>query len=255
LAVLTQINKLSDVLWKRTKFAKFRSMDFIESIEKEIEAGTTAHAYLLIGLAEEGFSKTISRVLDRLKYSRFDALEIMPSDDEGKKGELKAEQVEEIIRWLSRTPQGFGKVGIIVGADRLNETAANRLLKTLEEPPKNALLILIAATENILTTIKSRCRIYRFNPVDLENHTLSYSDLKNRKMYEIFQQIEEVVKESRVGQYLDDLRALCRTQMLETQSSRWADLISEIEKTRKNIAGNANARLALENLVLKIKNI
>ena len=228
-------------------------MDFLDSIENEIETGTSAHAYLLIGLPDDGFSKIITKFLDRRKYSRFDALEISPADEDGKKGELKSEQIAEILRWVSRTPQGLGKVGIILGADRMNDSAANRLLKTLEEPPKNALLILIAATENILPTIKSRCRIFKFNSEDSKVHTLSYSDIKNRKMADLFQEIESVVKESKVGDYLDGLSSLARAEMLKTRYFRWAELIAEIEKTRKEISGNANARLALENLILKIK--
>jgi DNA polymerase III subunit delta' len=50
------------------------------------------------------------------------------------------------------------KIGIIVGADRMNEQAANAFLKTLEEPPGNSILILLTTEpQRLLETILSRC--------------------------------------------------------------------------------------------------
>ena len=68
---------------------------------------------------------------------------------------------------ISRKPYlGHGKVAIIDDADFLNDAGANALLKTLEEPPDDSLLILIgtSATKQ-LPTIRSRCKIVRFLPL------------------------------------------------------------------------------------------
>lgn len=55
-------------------------------------------------------------------------------------------------------PAGQFKVGIIVEADRMNDQAANAFLKTLEEPPRNTLLLLLTANpQRLLPTILSRC--------------------------------------------------------------------------------------------------
>ena len=70
---------------------------------------------------------------------------------------------------ISRTPfLGHGKVAIIDDADFLEAEGANALLKTLEEPPENTLLVLIgtSATKQ-LPTIRSRCKIIRFSPLPL----------------------------------------------------------------------------------------
>jgi len=63
-------------------------------------------------------------------------------------------------------PSGQLKIGVIVDADRMNESAANAFLKTLEEPPKNCLLLLLTtAPDRLLTTILSRCiGISLYNP-------------------------------------------------------------------------------------------
>lgn len=60
---------------------------------------------------------------------------------------------------------GTRKVAILHDADYLNEEGANSLLKTLEEPPPDAVLFLIGTNEQRqLPTIRSRCRIVRFLP-------------------------------------------------------------------------------------------
>ncbi|MGI8607892.1 MAG: ATP-binding protein [Candidatus Dormibacteria bacterium] len=65
------------------------------------------------------------------------------------------------------------RVAIIARAERLKETAASPLLKTIEEPPDGAVLILCAeAAELLPTTIRSRCQVLEFSrltEVDLRN--------------------------------------------------------------------------------------
>jgi len=68
---------------------------------------------------------------------------------------------------ISRTPfLGNRKVAIINDTDFFNAEGANALLKTLEEPPTDAVLILIGtSTAKQLPTIRSRCQIVRFSPL------------------------------------------------------------------------------------------
>ena len=55
--------------------------------------------------------------------------------------------------------EGKRKIGIVFEADRMHPAGANALLKTLEEPPKRALLILVSTfPERLLPTIRSRCQ-------------------------------------------------------------------------------------------------
>lgn len=56
---------------------------------------------------------------------------------------------------------------IVDEADRMNEQAANALLKTLEEPPSSTYIFLITSrVDSLLTTIRSRCQTLRFAPVE-----------------------------------------------------------------------------------------
>ncbi len=58
------------------------------------------------------------------------------------------------------------KISIIQSADKMNEEASNCLLKTLEEPPSYAIIILIVnSLDAVRETIRSRCQIVRFSPL------------------------------------------------------------------------------------------
>ena len=60
------------------------------------------------------------------------------------------------------------RVAVIDDADRMSNESANALLKTLEEPPPYALIILLAADlGRILPTIRSRCQLVRFDPLPI----------------------------------------------------------------------------------------
>jgi len=76
------------------------------------------------------------------------------------RGEIRIHQVRELERWLSvRSFHGGWRVCVFDGAEKINDNAANALLKTLEEPPPQSLLILIAAGRTQLPpTIQSRCQ-------------------------------------------------------------------------------------------------
>jgi DNA polymerase-3 subunit delta' len=86
---------------------------------------------------------------------------------EGRGGQLRAEGVREAIAEIPFRPfEGRRRVIIVADAERMNPTTANTLLKTLEEPPPWATLILVTANEAaLLPTILSRCQIFRFSPL------------------------------------------------------------------------------------------
>lgn len=79
-------------------------------------------------------------------------------------GRPEARMQEGFCRDVRLKPfRGHRKVAILEDADDLNEEGANCLLKTLEEPPPDALMILIGTGEQRqLPTIRSRCQIIRF---------------------------------------------------------------------------------------------
>jgi DNA polymerase III subunit delta' len=71
---------------------------------------------------------------------------------------------EPVVAAATRTPfEARRRVFVVEGADTMNEPAANKMLKTLEEPPPFAHLVLLTDKPgNILPTIASRCQLVRF---------------------------------------------------------------------------------------------
>jgi DNA polymerase-3 subunit delta' len=81
---------------------------------------------------------------------------------------IPVDNVRDALHFLSKTPSvANGKVLIIKNADALNNNGANALLKKLEEPPKNTLILLTAKTIGGLPiTVRSRCWRLRFMGID-----------------------------------------------------------------------------------------
>lgn len=79
--------------------------------------------------------------------------------------QIKIDVIREIQREISlKRFEGNYKVFIIDQAEKMSQSAMNCLLKTLEEPPENSLLILVTTSQDMLTqTIISRCQIIKFN--------------------------------------------------------------------------------------------
>jgi len=75
--------------------------------------------------------------------------------------------VREGLAQLNTLPyEGGYRVWIITDAEKLTDEAQNALLKTLEEPPRRTLIVLVASQESaLLPTVLSRCRIVRLRPV------------------------------------------------------------------------------------------
>lgn len=81
---------------------------------------------------------------------------------------LRIDQMRDIKRELSLSAiEGSQKVFVITDAEKMNQAAANSLLKFLEEPTAGTMVILLTAhLDQILSTIQSRCQIIHFDPLD-----------------------------------------------------------------------------------------
>ena len=129
------------------------------------------HAFLLVGpehLGKDAVARAF--VADELNrpVNNWEDLAGHPdvkvvSRGEGEKNIGIADIRSFINHFSSSSFWGGRKVGVLSGAHELSVEAANALLKTLEEPSGNALLILVAnSIERLPETIKSRCQLVRF---------------------------------------------------------------------------------------------
>ena len=106
-------------------------------------------------------------------------LSILQAEKEG--GILKVEQVREAQHALSLTPyEAHYRVALLLRFQEANQNAQNALLKTLEEAPRQVIMLLTAdSAEALLPTIVSRCEVLRLRPMPLDG---LQQELESRQM-------------------------------------------------------------------------
>lgn len=145
-----------------------------------VEKNRLHHAFFMVGAGQESHTqkmeliKTLAcqvfvkheasidteKTMDRMnKQYHPDFLQISTHDQE-----IKIDQIQDLIGWIYRAPmESKQKFAVIEHAQRLNTTASNALLKTLEEPPSHATLILCAPSkDHVLQTLRSRMFLLQF---------------------------------------------------------------------------------------------
>lgn len=129
-----------------------------------IKSDNLAHAYLFYGsegLGKKGFAEELAKSLNKVKG--FDAdFRILEGTDS-----IGIGVIRDIKRFFSfKSYFSPWKITIIDDAHRMTTEAQNALLKVLEEPSSNSLIILVSHDLNsILSVIKSRCQLVNFKPI------------------------------------------------------------------------------------------
>ena len=114
-------------------------------------------------LTEEEKKETIKAILAGKEVSQSD-------EGRAKKKEITVDDIRDALKFLSLKSSGSGlRILIINLADEMNENAANALLKMLEEPYPNTLILLLCQnTGRLLPTIRSRCRKIMLRPLPFD---------------------------------------------------------------------------------------
>lgn len=102
-------------------------------------------------------------ILENPFGSLYDWLEFV--EVEKKQGGINVHEAQEIVKFLSlNSYEGSYKFVIIWLPELMNEAAANKLLKIIEEPPKKTVFLLVTEKEEeLLPTIVSRCQLVKLN--------------------------------------------------------------------------------------------
>ncbi|MBC8017773.1 MAG: DNA polymerase III subunit delta' [Verrucomicrobia bacterium] len=160
----------------------------VEVFRRSVRSGKISHSYIFEGLPGCGRRKTALALIQAIfcKAVDDDACGVCPScrkiaggnhgdihfvEPLPDKRDISIDQLREIQRELSLRPyEAPRKACILEPAERMSVNAANSLLKTLEEPPGNAIIILLSENADmLLPTIRSRCQLIRFSPLSPEN--------------------------------------------------------------------------------------
>jgi DNA polymerase III subunit delta' len=140
-------------------------------LENSLKNGNVAHAYLFLGPEQVGKSTVAEWLVGQLMQTDLEShtdVSVLEREVNEKTDQLKSsisiEQVRRLRERLSMSPLRDGyKAALITDADYLSIEASNALLKTLEEPTKDTVIVLTAANESRLpATIQSRCQTIRF---------------------------------------------------------------------------------------------
>lgn len=158
----------------------------VDMLQQHVAHQTLRHAYLLTGPAGVGRRTLALRLVQALNCQTPAApgvpcrncrvckqieagqnIDLMVVQAESEGGTLKVEQVREVQKFLSLKPyQSPYKTILFLRFQEANANAQNALLKTLEEAPSYAVLLLTADNaEQLLPTIISRCEILRLRPL------------------------------------------------------------------------------------------
>ncbi|PIR94699.1 hypothetical protein COT95_02770 [Candidatus Falkowbacteria bacterium CG10_big_fil_rev_8_21_14_0_10_37_6] len=166
----------------------FGNKHIIDFLQQGIANGRLAHFYIFSGARDLGKSTIAKYFANSLLCENFSKRQrdlpcmvcascrqaqknihsdIIWLDKENGKKNISVEQVRDFIRVMSMgTFFGKYKIGIVKSADDLSSEAANALLKTLEEPKGDKVIILLANfMENLPMTILSRAQVLNFLPV------------------------------------------------------------------------------------------
>jgi len=219
----------------------------VDMLKKHIVHGTTRHAYLFSGptglgrrtLAlrfaqalncptpvEAGIPCRVCRDCKQIESMKHADLTIVQSDSEG--GILKVDQIREARRTLILKPyMSKYRVALFLRFHEANDNAANALLKTLEEAPSYAVLILTADNpEQLLPTIVSRCEVLRLRPLRLEE---VQRELQNRGLENSRAKLMAHISGGRMGYAI---RLIENDSLLEKREERLNDLLALLPASR-----------------------
>jgi len=212
----------------------------ISFLKRQLLSGRIPHSYLFIGTEGVGKKKT---AIEIAKFLNCKKLENDPCDEciscqkiekrihpdvhivdfkwqalfleesVEKQTQIKIDSVREIQKEISLKPsEGKWKIFIIDNSEKLSQEAGNCLLKALEEPPENSILILLTTIKDALPqTIISRCQSIYFNRIKDEDIFLYLQRNFSTKKEEI----EKIVKfaDGSIGkaiQFLEEIEEVNR---------------------------------------------
>ena len=278
-----------------------------ELLEASIKNNKASHSYLFVGMSGIGkkmIAKEFAKAILCLKENKYcnkckSCIEFDSNNNpdffclEPDGNSIKIDMIRELQKNIQEKPIiSSRKVYIINDADKMTKDAQNCLLKTLEEPPEFASIILVGENENeFLATIKSRCMILHFNPIDdeqmkdylIKNYNMQVSSnqldlfqgsigkaisLKDKE--DTYLKIEELIENMENKNIIDIVKQaeiLYKSkdeiyEMLDyiniillkkaKMDERYTNCIQIVENTKRRLNQNANYDMSIDNMLFNM---
>jgi len=218
------------------------------------------HAYLIIGTTIEELEATISNLTGQWKISPFDQLRLTTDTPS-----IGIAAVRTFVKELFLTPRASPfVVGIIPNAETLTIEAQNALLKTLEEPPPKAKLIITTTMPDaLLPTIASRCQTIKSEVIQQVNQKSVSLDelytLQTTRVGQVLKSIDAIaVTREDALRFVDNALLTIHTAFLSDATHPFtpptlAKLAEKLLKARKNLTSNVNPKLTLDTTFLEAR--
>ena len=256
----------------------------IERLSATVKNGTLSHAYIFEGeaaLDKIAFAKAFIKavlckekpgegcdmcaVCRKIEHDNYEDLFFVQAEG----ASIKDEAIEKLQERLKVKPYGDRNIAVISNADTMTLRAQNRLLKTLEEPARGTVIILLSENiENLTNTILSRCVKFRLNFYGKESYegmldkAVEVADLLMRgaPFYKRKEAISDIIRdEEKVMAFLDALEKVYRDYLIipseEGRLYKKSQLyrnVSLIEETRRQLLKGVSKSYALKDLMIKI---
>ncbi len=205
---------------------------------------------------------------------------------QGAAGLIQIRQIRELqVKLAGKAPAGQVKVAALLDAHRMREESQNCLLKTLEEPPEDTILLLLTdRPQDLLPTVRSRCQLIDFGSRQLPPAQTELDlvldvvrALESQGYYAVFDKAAfvEGSRKKRLPEFLAALEFLLRESLvshlspgaaaaglaenlpsgLAADGRKLLTALEEVWQAGYFLERNVNALLILENLFLKINKL
>ena len=164
----------------------------------------------------------------RIEAMQHPDLAVVQAEHEGEV--LRIDQVRELQHSLALAPyEARYRVALILRFEEAHASAANAMLKTLEEPPAQVVVILTAkSSESLLPTIVSRCEVIRLRPLSLDETSQGLQTIKG-----VPPELADQLAHISGGRPGYALRLYAQPQLLEQRRSFIEELFQLINSSRR----------------------
>lgn len=209
----------------------------------QVKKGNFSHAYLILGNFE------VEEIIKVFNVKKAD-LYVVSEDP------IKINHIRQLEHWISLKPHSSPlKLVVIWGIERLGADAGHAILKTLEEPPADSIIILQAEKkERILPTILSRCQIIqsKVRGATIDETPRDYQspeEIARKTIKDRFEYVGKIYERQDLKTILNHWEKHFRGKLQKGEDV--LGVLKSIAKARSLLLTNISVKLLLENLLLE----